>query len=55
MARMRLKSTAWAHVRKPGQTFSRLLGVFRLTTNSNPVGWSTGSSAGFAPLRIRPA
>src|SRR5262249_36636494 len=28
--------------------------VFRFITNSNLVGCSTGRSAGFAPLRIRP-
>jgi len=28
--------------------------VFKLITNSNLVGWMTGKSAGFSPLRIRP-
>jgi hypothetical protein len=31
------------------------LAVLRLTTNSNLVGCITGRSAGFSPLRIRPA
>src|SRR5262245_37696124 len=31
------------------------LAVLRLTTSSNLVGCCTGSSAGLAPLRIRPA
>src|SRR5262249_53702127 len=31
------------------------LAVFRLITSSNLVGCCTGRSAGFAPLRIRPA
>jgi hypothetical protein len=31
------------------------LAVFRLMTSSNLVGCWTGKSAGFAPLRIRPA
>src|SRR5579884_993289 len=30
------------------------LAVFRLMTSSNLVGWTTGRSAGFSPLRIRP-
>ena len=30
----------------------RAFAVFRLMTNSNLVGCSTGRSAGFAPLRI---
>src|SRR5262245_33604699 len=29
--------------------------VLRLITNSNLVGWVTGRSAGFVPLRMRPA
>ncbi|MBR1301248.1 hypothetical protein [Bradyrhizobium sp. AUGA SZCCT0042] len=29
------------------------LAIFRLTINSNLVGWITGSSAGFAPFRMR--
>ena len=29
--------------------------VLVLMTNSNFVGWITGRSAGFSPLRIRPA
>jgi hypothetical protein len=31
------------------------LAVFRLITNSNFAGCTTGRSAGFSPLRIRPA
>src|SRR6516225_3951779 len=31
------------------------LAVLRLMTNSNLVGCTTGKSAGFSPLRIRPA
>src|SRR5262249_40865966 len=31
------------------------LAVGRLMTNSNLVDWTTGSSAGLAPLRMRPA
>src|SRR5262249_3311756 len=32
-----------------------VLAVFRFITNSNLLGCSTGKSAGFAPLRMRPA
>ncbi len=39
-------STDWGIVRP------RALAVFRLMTNSNLVGCSTGRSAGLAPLRI---
>jgi hypothetical protein len=31
-----------------------VLAVFRLNTSSNLIGWTTGRSAGFAPLRILP-
>src|SRR5262245_8846075 len=31
------------------------LAVLRLMINSNLVGWVTGRSAGFSPLRMRPA
>src|SRR5262249_23724268 len=31
------------------------LAVLRLMTSSNFVGWTTGKSAGFSPLRIQPA
>src|SRR5262249_12888478 len=31
------------------------LAVLRLSTNSNLVGWMIGRSAGFSPLRMRPA
>ena len=33
----------------------RVFAVLRLITNSNLVGRTTGSSEGFAPLRIWPA
>lgn len=35
-----------------GTAIPSALAVFILTTSSNLVGYSTGSSAGFAPLRI---
>ena len=37
-----------------GISRSSVLAVLRLITNSNLVARSTGSSAGLAPLRIRP-
>ena len=36
-----------------GTVRPRALAVLRLRTNSNFVGWMTGRSAGFSPLRIR--
>jgi hypothetical protein len=48
--------TSSARNRKDSGIFSpSALAVFRLTTSSNLVGCSTGRSAGFSPLRIRPA
>src|SRR5262249_53679677 len=38
-----------------GTSRPSVLAVFRLITSSNLVGCCTGRSAGFAPLRIRPA
>ena len=38
-----------------GTSRPSIFAVFRLTTSSNLVGCSTGKSAGFSPLRIRPA
>jgi hypothetical protein len=38
-----------------GMVRPSVLAVFRLMTNSNFVGCTTGRSAGFSPLRIRPA
>src|SRR5262249_40029296 len=48
--------TSSARASKVGGT-SRLsaLAVLRLNTNSNLVGWTTGRSAGLAPLIIFPA
>jgi len=37
------------------QFWGQRLSCLRLMTNSNFVGWTTGRSAGFSPLRIRPA
>src|SRR6267142_2299354 len=38
-----------------GMVRPSVFAVFRLMTNSNFVGCTTGRSAGFSPLRIRPA
>src|SRR5438874_1410344 len=38
-----------------GTSIPRAFAVFMLMTSSNLVGCTTGSSAGFSPLRIRPA
>jgi putative ABC transport system substrate-binding protein len=47
--------TSSAIASKPGgKVRPSVLAVFRLITNSNFVGWTTGKSAGFAPLRIFP-
>jgi hypothetical protein len=37
-----------------GMAMPNALAVLRLTTNSNLVGCTTGRSAGFSPLRMRP-
>src|SRR5262245_32410705 len=37
-----------------GKLRPNTLAVLRLITNSNLVDWTTGRSAGFSPLRIRP-
>src|ERR1700730_12380421 len=47
--------TSSAMASKPGgKVRPSVFAVFRLITNSNLVGWMTGKSAGFSPLRIRP-
>src|SRR5262249_38685544 len=47
--------TSSAMASTPGGTVRpSVLAVFKLITNSNLVGWTTGKSAGFSPLRIRP-
>src|SRR5262245_23179800 len=47
--------TSSAMASKPGgKVRPSVFAVFRLITNSNFVGWTTGKSAGFAPLRIFP-
>ena len=51
----RYSITASARLSRGSETVRpSLWAVFRLITNSNFVGSSTGSSAGLAPLRIRP-
>src|SRR5262249_55005844 len=44
-----------ASSRPDGTSMPSALAVCRLMTSSNLVDWITGSSAGFAPLRILPA
>ena len=47
--------TSSAMASKPGgKVRPSIFAVFKLITNSNFVGWTTGKSAGFSPLRIRP-
>jgi hypothetical protein len=38
-----------------GMVRPRAFAALRLMTSSNLVGWITGKSAGFSPLRMRPA
>ena len=40
------------HLQRNGNRQTKFLAVVRLTTSSNLVGWITGNSAGFSPLRI---
>src|SRR5581483_4807661 len=49
-----ITSPAWASS-IDGTVSPRDLAAFRLITKSNLVGCNTGKSAGFAPLRMRPA
>ena len=52
-----IKGQNWITLSARANTFGGIVkpicfAVFRLITNSNFVGCSTGKSAGFAPLRI---
>src|SRR6516162_9005361 len=49
-----ITSSARARIRGGNSKFMAFAAL-RLTTSSNLVGWMIGKSAGFSPLRMRPA